>query len=270
MARGTNNFDLDIIIPVFNRFDLLNQCLNAIPEAAGNIKYKIIIFDNGSKLDEADLFYYGRTENLKIIRSKENLGFPKACNLGFLQGYSPLVFFLNSDVILEPDSIPKLTKEFSDPKIGIVGMKLVFPEYTDLPQDQYQRPAGKLQHIGLETSINADFVHVMLGWSPDHPKVNARRDAYAVTGAAMMTRRMLFSKAGKFFEGYGLGTFEDVDLCMTIRSMGYNIIVVPEACGVHHTGATAVTYGLSYDLFGNRQLFLSRWRNQLDFTEWKI
>jgi GT2 family glycosyltransferase len=262
---------LDIIIPVHQRFDLLQQCLLALPDACGDINYKVIIFDNGSPQEQADEFYsqdFGN-QNIKVIRNKENIGFPRACNTGFNHGFSSLVFFLNDDVILDPGSVPLLVKEFDDPKIGIVGMKLVFPEHTDLPQDAMNRPAGKIQHIGLETNINADFVHLYLGWSQDHPKVNQRRNAYAVTGAAMMTRRQLFTRAGKFYEGYGRGTWEDVDFCLAVRSMGYNIIVVPEARGIHHTGATAVTYGLGYDLQGNKQIFLSRWKNHLDYTDWQ-
>ena len=270
ISIGSSNAQLDILIPVYQRFDLLKQCLMALPDACGDINYRVVLFDNGSPKEEADEFYsqdFGE-QNIKVIRNKDNVGFPRACNIAFNHGYAPLVFFLNDDVILDPNSVPLLVKEFDDPKIGIVGMKLVFPEYTDLPQDQHNRPAGKVQHIGLETSVNADFVHLYLGWNPDHPKVNKRRDCYAVTGAAMMIRRPLFIRAGKFYEGYGRGTWEDVDLCMVVRSMGYNIIVVPEAKGIHHTEATATTYNLGYDLQGNKQIFLSRWKNNLDWSEW--
>lgn len=264
------NSTLDIIIPVYGRFDLLKECLDAIPAACRDLKYKIIVFDNGSPRDEADRFYSSRNdENLRVIRNKENLGFPRACNRAFGYGFSPLAFFLNSDVILSKDSVPMLVKEFDNPAIGIVGMKLIFPEVTDLPQDQFNRPAGKIQHIGLETNIHADFFHKYLGWSPDHPKVNKRRECYAVTGAALMVRRSLFIQAGKFYEGYGKGAWEDVDLCMAVRSMGYNIIVVPDAVGIHHTGATATSYNLGYDLQGNKQIFLSRWKDKLDWTEYK-
>jgi len=259
---------LDILIPVHRRFDLLAQCLDAIPKAAGDTKYRLIIFDNGSPREEADIFYVQRQDpNLKLFRSEHNLGFPKACNIAFNQGSSPLVFFLNSDVILEPDSLPKLIKEFNDPKIGVVGMKLVFPEYTDLPQDQHMRPAGKIQHIGLASNVHGDFIHIFIGWSKDHPKVNAVRDVYAVTGAALMTRRSLFTKKGKFQEIYGLGSWEGIDYCLTVRKMGYNAIVVPEAVGVHHTGATAQKYNLGYPLQENKLVFMQRWARELDHTE---
>ena len=266
----STNTTVDIVIAVYQRFDLLAQCLKAIPAATDNYGYRVIIVDNGSPPEVANDFYYGIDDPaIKIIRNKENLGFPKACNQGFDRGFSPLVFFLNDDVILKPRAIRYLIEEMRDDTIGVAGMKLIFPEQTDLPTGNGERPLGKVQHIGLETNIRAEFVHQFLGWSPDHPKVNAMRDVYAVTGAAMMTRRMLFTKAGKFFEGYGRGTYEDVDYCLTVRKMGYNVIVVPEAEGIHYTGATAVTYNIGYPLNENRVIFLQRWQKELDWTQWK-
>lgn len=263
-----HNTLLDIIILVMGRFDLVKQCLDAIPLAAGNVTHRIIILDNASPKEEADVFYK-QYPNVKVIRSKANLGFPRGCNEAVKFGSSPLLFFLNDDVILKPESIKLMVKELDDPQIGVVGMKLIFPEFTDLPQNEMTRPAGKVQHIGLSSNIHGDFIHQYIGWSPDHPKVNAMRDVYAVTGAALMTRRELFRRAKGFYEDYGLGTWEDVDYCLTIRAMGYNVIVVPQAEGIHHTGATATTYNLRYPLSENKFVFLRRWSDKLDWSEWQ-
>lgn len=259
---------VDIIILVHRRFDLLSQCLQSIPAATNGIGYRIIIFDNGSPFEEANDFYRTLPQDIKVIRNKENLGFPKGCNLAFDRGFSPLVFFLNDDVILDPDSLEHLVHAMDDPKVGIAGMKLIFPEHTDLPQDNGQRPSGKIQHVGLATNIRAEVYHQFIGWTPNHPKVMAVHDVYGVTGAALLTRRWLFTKAGKFLEAYGIGTYEDVDYCLSVRKLGYNIVVVQEATGVHHTGATAVTYQIGYPLNENRMIFMQRWQRDLDWSEW--
>jgi len=260
---------LDIIIPVYNRFDLLKKCLEAIPKALGELTYQIIIVDNGSDREIADKFY-SNYPFVKIIRNKENLGFPKACNKGFNRGVSPLVFFLNDDVMLEPSSIVQLVKNMDDPKVGVVGMKLIFPENTDLPSDEVNRPKGTVQHVGLTTNIRGDFPHILLGWNPNNPRVNAIREITAVTGAALLTRRNLFLRVGRFFEGYGMGTWEDIDLCFAIRDMGYSIIVDVNAVGYHYTGATAVTYKVQYPIIPNKMLFLQRWGRKLTWDEWKV
>jgi len=262
--------DVDIVIPVHQRFDLLSECLEAIPAAAGKFNYRIIIVDNGSPKEVADSFYSEINDvSIRVIRNPENMGFPRAINQGYNRGFSPLVFFLNDDVIMYPNSLEHMIDEIrNDKKLGVVGMKLLFPETTDLQQNEHNRPAGKIQHVGLATNIRADVVHNFIGWSQDNPKVLAVRDVYGVTGAAMLTRRTLFHAAGKFLEAYGLGTYEDMDYCLNVRKLGYNIIVDQDAVGIHYTGATAETYKLGYPLPTNRMIFLQRWQNEVQWSDW--
>jgi len=97
----------------------------------------------------------------------------------------------------------------------------------------------------------------------------AQRDVYAVTGAALMTRRNLWHKIGGFNEAYGQGTFEDVEYCMIARELGYNIIVAPDAKGTHYTGATAERNQIGFPLQQNRITFLQKWANKLKWTSWE-
>ena len=263
---------VSIIIPVYGRFDLLAQCLTAIPEAAGDLPYNIVLVDNNSpEKNVADDFYQSIQSNMPntfVIRNKENMGFPYAINQGAKRKFSPLLFFLNSDVILRKDAIVNLVKAIDDPKIGVVGAKLLFPDNAGgLKQDTAVRPPGKVQHVGLCTNIRGDFYHVFIGWSADHPKVMKVWEVYAVTGAAMMTRRKLFDQIGGFNLSYGFGTYEDVDYCMSVRELGYNVIIEQSAVGTHYTGATAEQYKINYALDQNRLIFMSRWAKNLNWTE---
>jgi GT2 family glycosyltransferase len=92
-------------------------------------------------------------------------------------------------------------------------------------------------------------------------------EVYAVTGAALMTRRGLFDKVGGFNLMYGQDTYEDLDYCMSVRELGYNVIVEQSAVGVHYTGATAEHYKMGYPIEQNRMLFMARWAGNLNYTE---
>lgn len=260
---------VSIIIPVHRRFDLLEQCLDALPEAF-SVPYEVIMVDNASPSDEAKPFYDKYNQH-SVIRNAQNVGFPKACNQGVRRSKSPLIFFLNSDVIMRPGSGDKLVRQLDDPSVGVVGMKLLFPEH-DNTQHGLQGPPGKIQHVGLNTTgaPMGNFVHSFIGWDADHSKVMKLREMYAVTGAALMTRRKLFLDAGLFWEGYGMGTFEDVDFCLKSREMGYNVIVDVESVGIHYTGATARQYGIGYALQQNQMLFMQRWNGKVMYTEWAV
>jgi len=258
---------LDIIIPVYNQFDLLERCLDSIPDAMNGISFNVIVVDNNSSYAERDKFYRNRTD-ITLIQNSNNLGFSRACNKGAARKNSPLLFFLNSDVILSPNSLEHLIKEMDNPEIGVSGMLLQFPEYSE-DLNPAIRPANKVQHVGMETNVHGRWFHMFIGWSIDHPKVLARRNAYAVTGAAMMTRRNIWNQVGGFFEEYGLGTYEDVDYCMSVRQLGYNIIVDTKAHGIHYVGATLEREKLQYPMSYNRFVFLQRWAQNLEWSEWQ-
>jgi GT2 family glycosyltransferase len=262
---------LDIIIPVHGMPEYTFKCLNMIPDAIGtSILYNVYIFDNGSSDEDKTYITHAKSlfgQRFIVLESPENIGFPRACNEAAAVGRSPLIFFLNNDVFLEPGSIDKLVRVMDEPEVGVVGMKLVFPKDG---KDPVGRPPGKLQHIGLSTNIRGTFFHNFIGWSPDHPKVNAVKESYSVTGAALMTRRTLWQKVGGFFEGYGLGTYEDVDYCLSVRKLGYKVRVEPEASGEHVTGGTAIEKQIGYPMAVNNLTLMQRWGAEIEYTEWEI
>jgi GT2 family glycosyltransferase len=259
---------VSIIIPVYRRFDLLAKCLESIPEAFGSLPYEVILVDNASPAEEAKPFYDEHSQ-YTLVRNKENVGFVKACNRGAHLANSPLLFFLNSDVVLQKESGEFLVRAMDDPKVGICGMKLLFPT-EDSTKLGLMGPPGTVQHVGLSTNIQGNMVHHFIGWNSDNPRVNRVRDVYAVTGAALMIRKQLFRQVGGFYLGYGQGTWEDCDLSLAVRDLGYNVIVETKAIGTHYTGATAREYGIGYPLQQNQRIFMQRWSQKLMYTEWNV
>ncbi len=258
---------VDIVIPVYNRSDLLDECLQHIPAAAGNITYATYVLDNGSKAEEATKIrsICVKYPHTTYVFSQKNLGFPAGCNKAALRGSSPLLFFLNDDVFLMKDSINNMVLALDDPTIGIVGAKLLFSPDSQDPN----RPAGKVQHVGLDVNIRGQFIHIFVGWSANNPRVMKVRYPCAVTGAALMVRRALFKTVGGFCEEYGLGTYEDVELCLSIRNLGYNIYLEQTAMGIHKVGETAISQGIQYPLNFNYDLFKLRWQGKITYTEWE-
>ena len=170
-------------------------------------------------------------------------------------GTAPLILFLSDDVELKPDVLDIMVSHMKDETIGILGAKLIFPRNSS----HANRPAGKVQHIGLAMNINGDIVHPLVGWSPDNPKCCVTREVIGVTGACFMVRRDLFKKVGGFYAGYGLGTFEDIDMCMSVRRLEKKVVVNTDAVGYHYTGATAEKKQRAFPLQQNSLIFKARW-----------
>jgi GT2 family glycosyltransferase len=260
---------VSVIIVVHRRFDILAKCLESLPAAFDDIDYEVIIVDNNTPKEEKDLVYpkLKQFPRYRIYEWNENRGFPKACNFAAGKAQSPLLFFLNSDVVMQPHSGAKTVALLDDPKVGIAGMKLLFPD-DPAGLNVETRPAGKVQHVGIAVNIRGDLHHVLSGWSAEHPRVNRIREVHMVTGAALMIRQPLFAKAGGFLEGYGAGTFEDADLCLTVRGMGYNILIDTSTYAIHYTGATSEGYKIQFPINQNKFLFMQRWMGRLEFSDW--
>lgn len=257
---------VDVVITFAGRFDCLTKCLDAVYREAQLVPLSVLILDNGSPADErqnnSDLFIYHPEKDpqkgvidFRVKRLPKNMGFPIGANEGSKMGRSPLIMFLSDDVELLPGTLEKVVEDFKEESIGIVGIKLLFPPTSTDPT----RPAGKVQHVGLALNIRGVPEHPLVGWSANNPKTCISRDTWAVTGACYTIRRELFNKAGGFDLAYGMGTFEDCDLCLKVRHLGFRIRLDANAMAYHYVGATAEKLRQPFPLQNNLQIFQGRW-----------
>lgn len=272
-------YDLDIIIPVYGQAALLQKCLNSIEMTKEELKVRLVLIDDaGPEQDELNGIYHSLNGHSRLIRHKENWGFPRSVNEGVAACNAPLILLLNSDVELRPGCLQAMVAEFDDPKVGVVGPKLLFPEDSPDPR----RPAGKIQHAGLAISIHGQVVHANIGWSADHPKVNERRVMQGVTGACIMTRRKVWNEVTKNYreagdkattgamnEVYGLGVFEDIEFCFAARALGYETVYTPLAEAYHFTNASVMAHKEGYPVRRNELIFKARCGHLLIFDEWR-
>src|SRR5207247_10473606 len=99
-----------------------------------------------------------------------------------------------------------------------------------------------------------------------------RRQAYArqalqvdrLTGFCLLVRRAVLDQIGGFDERYGLGFFDDDDLCVRARVAGFRLLVALDVF-VHHFGSRTFA-GLGIDcrqqLQDNFQHFPRQWGTQ--------
>lgn len=285
--------EVDIVIPVYGRPDLLRKCLQGVELAGLDVDYRLILVDDQSpNPGEMDLVYSGLNGQAKVTKNPQNLGFPATANRGAAMGNAPAILFLNSDVVLQGGAIrrmlatlwgghgeEKIKPEGMDSNletVGVVAPKLLFPDESHDPS----RPAGKVQHAGIVFNGSGTPVHVCIGWSADNPKVNIPRNMQAVSGACLMTRRDVWDhiargyrqmgdpSGGGFSEVYGRGTYEDVEFCLAVRSAGYRVVYEPRAVGTHWVGASAEQVQEGYPINRNHNVFMARAGHMFLWCEW--
>lgn len=96
--------------------DMTKKCIAAIQEKMAQADYEIVVVDNasgngtGKNLAEC----YKDTEHVSVLLSKENLGFAKGNNLGYVYAREELhcdfICVMNNDVILLQDNFAQLVE----------------------------------------------------------------------------------------------------------------------------------------------------------------
>jgi GT2 family glycosyltransferase len=219
------------------KMSIFEKCIEAIKSELPTVPARLIVFQNGI-VPKENVIEQGRIlANLppmsRQVSCNQRYGFAGGANRAIRSGHAPLVMFLHDDVILKPGCLDALVRRMDDIKIGICGIKTLFP----LDSNE-SGPAGTVQHVGHGISIRGSITHPFLGWSADNPKCCVSREVASVCGGFMMVRRRVFEQAGGFFEGYGIGYFEDVDLCFTIARNGHKVYIDTDAQAWHYVGSS--------------------------------
>ena len=156
--------------------------------------------------------------------------FSRAINTGRRHSRGEFLFLLNDDTSVDSDQpVLRLLEMASDPRVGVVGALLTYPD-------------GRIQHAGI----------ILLPTGPTHAHI-ARpgsfpgyfgstltpRNFAAVTAAAMLIRASTFDELDGFDTEFARD-FNDVDFCLRARQAGYRIAWTPYAHLTHHEGASIV------------------------------
>jgi len=239
-------FECSIIIPVFNKLELTQQCLMHLAEVTTGISYEVVIVDNYST-DGTCEFLETLGGDVQIIRNDTNLGFAKGCNQGARAARGRHLVFLNNDTIPKSGWLDPLIEEVtSHADVAVVGSKLLYQDNT-------------IQHAGVVISRRYRTpYHLFCGVPENSPAVNTRREFQAVTAACMLVRKAIFEEVGGFDEGFVNG-FEDVDLCLKIRQLGKKVIYQPQSCLYHLESQTP---GRKTHDEANAHRLLARWEHQ--------
>lgn len=240
---------LSIITINYNGLKDTCELIDTLPLEDESIE--VIVVDNASTQDEATAIEQ-RYPQVKVVRSKENLGFAGGNNLGIKAAQGKYLFFLNNDTILKhqtSDIRPLISRLESSPQIGMVCPKIKFSWGAQLIQFAGYTP---LSPITMRNKA------IGCGESDQGQYDTAHSTPYA-HGAAMMVKKEVIEKAGQMPECYFL-YYEELDWSMMIRRAGYEIWYEP-ACTVFHKESQTTGQNSplrTYYITRNRLLFTQR------------
>jgi len=230
--------DVSIVIVAWNVQQYVVDCLRSIERECTMPGIEVLVVDNGSSDGTAEAVER-EFPNVRLIRSKTNLGFTKGNNLAIRQSHGRYVCLVNSDVLVLPNCFEELVA-FMDarPEVGMVGPRVLNGDRS------LQRSCYPFQ------SYRGEFLQT-LGMDPLFPRASSSpnnnvddgpesepRPVQVLKGCFVMVRREAMDDVGLMDESlffYG----DDFDWCKRFWAKGWKVMYYPHAETIHyHAGST--------------------------------
>lgn len=234
-----------VVLLAWNAWEHTRACLSSLEPtlAAGD---EIVVVDNGSTDGTAAGLASFRVDHL--VANEENRGFAVGANQGAGVAGGDVLVFLNNDTVVTPGWLELLLGPFADPAVVGTGPRTNFAAGAQLVQPvPYREPEGPL------------FEEFVARWNSSY--AGRVREAAVLIGFCLAARRSAFLGVGGFDESFGLGNFEDNDLCIRLRAGGGRLFLA-DAAFVHHSGhATFLANSVDYSelMQSNAARFSAKW-----------
>ena len=241
-----------LIVLAWNRWDLTKRCLDSLAETDLS-GAEVLVVDNGStdETPEALRDY----DWIRVIRNDTNLGFVRGNNVGIAAADPATdVVLLNNDVEFpQKDWLQRLRAcAGSDPKIGIIGCRLVFPD-------------GRLLHAGTFILPETMWGQQIGSLEKDIGQFASDRDVEGIVFACAYVKREVLEAIGGLSEDYQ-SYFEDTDYCLSAREAGFRTVVCGSVTLVHreHGSTDGDPQEFERIFQGSREVFQKKWKKSLE------
>jgi len=225
---------LDVIIVNWNAGEQLRECVESVIENSQSLVRHIIVVDNGS-IDGSEKAIKN-IPDVKLILSGNNLGFAKACNVGAQEASSDYLLFLNPDTVLYKDTLPLVLEFMDQPEntgIGICGIRLVDESGVTATS------AARFPEINVMAGSILGLAKVIPRWFPRHlmppDELKESKLVDQVIGAFFLIRKSVFDSCQGFDERFFV-YFEEVDLSLRAKQLGYSSYFLSSATAFHKGG----------------------------------
>src|SRR3954468_13898297 len=224
--------DLAIIIVSTNEAHWLRPCLSTVFEHAGDIDLDVVVVDNDSLDDTADLVATAFPD-ARVVRSA-NHGFCHANNRAIMTCNARYVLLLNPDTEIAEGTFAELVRLMDErPTVGLAGVRQVTGE-GELVQTIRLFP-NALNALG--DALSAERLPRRPRWLGervmDADAYERESDCDWTTGAFMLARREAIESAGLLDERFFMYS-DEADFCRRIKTAGWEVRHLPWMTIVHH------------------------------------
>jgi glycosyltransferase involved in cell wall biosynthesis len=222
---------VSVIIPTRNQRDLLEPCLNSVLQKTTYPNLEVIVADNDSDDPSTQNFLQNiQKKGVKVIQIGGSFNFSRIINQSAQKASGDFLCFLNNDItVINENWLEEMLTHAQRAEIGAVGAMLYYPNDT-------------IQHAGVILGMGGiaghAYKHFPRGSEGMLNRARLVQNYSAVTGACMLVSKTKFNQVDGFDEENLAITFNDVDFCLRLRSVGYRNLWTPFSELYHHESAS--------------------------------
>ena len=247
---------LSIVSPCFNEEENVDELYRRIIAAISGLdkyQFEFIFIDNASTDGSVEMVE-AKFPWVKLIQSKENLGFSKGNNVAIRQAQGRYIALVNPDVIVFPGCLDALA-DFLDqnPKVGNVGPRVLNPDMS--MQSTCRRFPTLWNNLCSSIGVATKFKNSRL-FAGEHMFYFPHDRTLAVdviVGCFSFVRREAFDTVGLLDEDlfmYG----DDVDWCRRARNASWEIVFYPGGLAIHDRGKITAPYPVRFAVAQQRSV----------------
>ncbi len=191
---------ISVVIPVHNASAFLPRCLGALKISTYQ-DFECVVVDDGSTDDSASLAAAG---GARVISTGGQRGPAYARNRGVAASSGKIIFFVDADVLVQPDTLAQIAKAFEENRT----LDALIGSYDEEPAEpNFLSQYKNLMHC---------FVHQQ-----------GKRQASTFWTGCGAIRRCVFEEFGGFDESYVRPSIEDIELGARLVRAGRVIELEP-------------------------------------------
>jgi hypothetical protein len=226
-----------ILIVNFRAYEALERCLGSLAPCL-DADDEVVIVDHAS--DEARLQKaVTQCPRAVAIARADNPGFAAGVNRAAAVSRAKYLLLLNPDTEL-CDQVPRTLESWLDlhPDVAVAGPRVLNTDGSIQPTAR-RFPGLSTVVGGRSTWFTERFPNNWLTrWNLNARDARTPLAVDWISGACLMTPRVVFDRLGGFDESFFLYQ-EDIDYCRRARDAGYRNVYVPIATARHQIGASA-------------------------------
>lgn len=239
----------------------MQQALDSLIEAAGNISCEIIVVDNASK-DQTVEMLFTKYPQIKVIVNQENLGFSKANNQAIKEANGDYLLIINPDTITGKETLQKVLA-FMDqhPHAGALGVRMINGQGKFLKESKRGFPTPWVAFTHL-SGLSKLFPNIksFQKYHAGHIGEFDISEVDVLAGAFMMIRNEALKKVGLFDESFFMYG-EDIDLSYRMKLAGFKNFYFPETYIIHFKGQSTRKLNFKYirSFYGAMFIFANKY-----------